>query len=169
MNSDFLHNLYLVFFYRLSFLLVVLVASIVINVLYLKRIRKNLYLDGAGRRRQRISDFETRKKNCFGEAIVGLIGIILAFFIWALPPCKDALCEDVVEVEALYCRNEKDLRSGIPNIGGDIWIRVGNDTFSLELYPGFSDADFPVGTYRAIVCYGANSKILLSVNVLEVE
>lgn len=78
----------------------------------------------------------------------------------------DAVNEDYVNVEAIYSREDKDLRSGVPNIGGNIWIAVDENSFSVELYPGFSEEDFPEGTYRAIVCYGSRSKILLQVLII---
>lgn len=155
-----------VFWYRISFLIIFFVIGTILNISYLFQIKADFKSRRAGRKYQRIRDYEIAKKNIVEKAIVGLIGIICSFLFWALPPYMDALNEDYVTIEAIYARENKDMRSGIPNIGGNIHLIVGEDSISVELFPGFSEAEFPEGEYQAIVCYGAKSRILLSVELL---
>lgn len=170
MNDTFYSILRKVFLFRCSFLLFVFAFGTIINIRYLLRLKSRMQTDRSGRRRQRIHDFEKWKRNCISECILGLIGIVVAFFIWALPPLQDSIDATIVKSEAIYHRDYVDRRTGIPNIGGDVWLTVNQDSFSVELYPGFSETDFPAGTYQAVVWYSPKSKILLdAILIYEIE
>lgn len=163
---DHINILYSVFLYRFSFLFLVLLVGAILNYTYLINLKKSFQCQKSGRKYQRIRDYEKRKKNCLHRAILGLIGIVFAFLLWVLPPLLDARNSTVIQTEATYCRENVDRRTGIPNLGGSIWISSEKGSMSVELYPGFSELSFPEGEYRAIVWYGENSRILLDISLL---
>lgn len=165
MNSEYCSLLYSVFWHRIIFIFIVAFVGTILNIVYLRRIKQKSIMSRAGRRRQRIRDYEKRRRDCLSIAILGYIGCIAGILFWALPPCLDAVNESIVTSDAVYDRDNIDLRTGMPNIGGNIQITVENKTFTLELYPGFDEKDFPTGEYAVKAYYGKNSKILLDIEI----
>ncbi len=167
MNREYQSVLITVFLYRCLFLFAVLSIGTVINLSYLIRLKKRFQKLKSGRKSRRIRDYETSRKNCIGEAALGLIGIVVAFFVWALPPYIDLRSGEVIQSEATYIRESLDTQTGVPNIGGNVCVIINGEALSVELYPGYSEAEYPVGTYNAVIWYSGRSKILLDIELQE--
>lgn len=120
---------------------------------------------GAGRKWKRARDYQQREdESCFKVAL-GFVALILLVFIWVLPPLNDYQNNSVVQTVAIYSRDSNDYHSRTPNVGGSVHLTINGETFSVELYPGYSEADFPEGTFSATVLYGESSRILLDLEI----
>ena len=77
--------------YRCRILLVWFVMGTVINAVYLFRLKTQFKKNQSGRRRQRVQDYEKRKRKCIVQYILGLTVIVILFFAWVLLPLQDVL------------------------------------------------------------------------------
>lgn len=111
--------------------------------------------------------YQKKYDDTITRIILAVIVMPIVFIMWVLPPYQDASNNRIVQTEAIYYRSKTDFRSHYPNVGGTIRLETGEDSISVELYPGYSDRDFPEGTYPAIVRYGEKSRVLLAVDIME--
>lgn len=163
MDDRFRSALMSVFLCRFFLILAFVLIVAIIDIMYLAHKKKEILTKKSGRKSKRIQDYEKTKRSCMAEFFLGLVGVVVFFYIWALPPLHDLHEGKIVKSEAIYSRNTFEKHTCHLKIGGDIFIATNEDVFLVELFPGFSEEDFPQGSYQAVVWYGENSKILLQV------
>ena len=107
------------------------------------------------------------KKKILFRCAIGYTALGFLFFSWALPPLKDAKNHTIVEINTTYFRDCRDYHWLAPNEGGKVYILIDEQETRMELYPGFSQSEFPEGMYSARVWYGQESKIILGIEFLD--
>ena len=105
------------------------------------------------------------KKKLLFRCAIGYTAIAVLFFNWALLPLKDANNNAIVEINTTYFRDSRDYHWLAPNEGGEVYVVIDEKETRLELYPGFSQTEFPEGVFSATVWYGRESKIILDIDL----
>ena len=113
------------------------------------------------------TEFVEKRKKILFRCVIGYTSMALLFFFWVLPPYKDATNCSIIEINTIYSRDDKDYHWLAPNIGGDISVLINDKQTRMELYPGYSQIDFPEGVFHAKVWYAEESKIILAVDLLD--
>lgn len=105
------------------------------------------------------------KKKILFRCAIGYTALAFLFFSWALLPLKDAKNQTIVEINTTYFRDSRDYHWIAPNEGGEVYVVIDEKETRMELYPGFSQTEFPEGVFSATVWYGRESKIILDIDL----
>lgn len=105
------------------------------------------------------------KKKILFRCAIGYTALAFLFFSWVLLPLKDAKNHTIVEINTTYFRDSRDYHWLAPNEGGEVYIVIDEQETRMELYPGFSQTEFPEGVFSATVWYGQESKIILGIDL----
>lgn len=113
------------------------------------------------------TEFVNKRKKILFRCVIGYTLMALLFIFWVLPPYKDAINFSIIEINTIYSRDNRDYHWLAPNIGGEVSVLINDKQTRMELYPGFSQIDFPEGVFHAKVWYAKESKIILDVDLLD--
>lgn len=165
-NEHHIDILYATFRNRLiMFVGLVIFAAILLTIQY-HFANANFKKQSARKKKMRQS-YQKKYDDTITRIVLAIIVIPIVFIMWVLPPYQDATNNSIIQTEAIYYRSKTDFSSHYPNVGGTIRLEIGEDSISVELHPGFSERDFPEGTYPAMVWYGEKSRVLLEVDIME--
>ena len=162
--------LFNVFFHRCKILLVwfvllTFVFSLDYIVLLIKKKCSKSKTRSKAKEKEFTAELTATKKKILFRCAIGYTAIAVLFFIWALPPLKDAKGHRIIEVDTTYSRDSRDHHWLAPNEGGEVYIVIDGKETRMELYPGFSETDFPEGVFSATVRYGRESKVILDIDL----
>lgn len=107
--------------------------------------------------------FATRltTKQQIGRDITVLCILTFIFIFTSLPIFSDIANQQYVKIEAQYSRNDRTSDGNLFSYG-HVYAETDKKTVTLELPYGWTEDEFPLGTYRGTVWYSEESKVILA-------
>lgn len=142
--------------------LVLVIVTLLIETIYccVNRSNKGISVWTFLTRKPLFSQRLTLRQQITRDIVVSVI-LCAILISSAFPIYSDIKQLGYVEVEAQYTRNERSSEGNLLSYG-HVYVETNGEMLSLELPRGWTNEEFPLGTYYGTVWYSKRTKVILA-------